>query len=149
MEVRNDIGLCKPVWNLTSGKTLTLIGRQSASFQLPVGYFGLSIYRHLADTMYSVFLYKKNTMNLSVCSSNVRGLGNKVKREQILTWLKSSNLTFLLLFFLQETHSGVNTHSLWEQEWGHEAYFSGNINNSDGVGILINPKVSYAFQKYT
>ena len=51
--------------------------------------------------------------------------------------------------FLQETHSGVNTHSLWEQEWGHEAYFSGDSNNSEGVGILINPKVSYVVHKYT
>ena len=85
-------------------------------------------------------------MNLSVCSYNVRGLGNKAKREQIFAWLKSSNHT---LCFLQETHSGVNTHSLWEQEWGHEAYFSGDSNNSEGVGILINPKVSYAVHKYT
>ena len=67
-------------------------------------------------------------------------------REQIFAWLKSSNHTFC---FLQETHSGVNTHSLWEQEWGHEAYFSGDSNNSEGVGILINPKVSYAVHKYT
>ena len=82
-------------------------------------------------------------MNLSVCSYNVRVLGNKAKREQIFTWLKSSNHTFCFC------HSGVNTHSLWEQEWGHEAYFSGDSNNSEEVGILINPKVSYAVQRYT
>ena len=77
-------------------------------------------------------------MEFSVCSFNVRGLGNKVKREQLFTWLKSSNHTFCLL---QETHSGINTHKFWQQEWGHEAYFSGNSNNSEGIGILINPKV--------
>ena len=85
-------------------------------------------------------------MEFSVCSFNVRGLGNKVKREQLFTWLKSSNHTFCLL---QETHSGINTHKFWQQEWGHEAYFSGNSNNSEGIGILINPKVSFVVQKYT
>ena len=52
-----------PVWNVTSGKTLTQIGRKSASFQLPVGYFGLSI-----DIMYShalfMLLYKCNCMDI-------------------------------------------------------------------------------------
>ena len=85
-------------------------------------------------------------MEFSVCSFNVRGLGNKVKREQLFTWLKSSNHTFCLL---QETYSGINTHKFWQQEWGHEAYFSGNSNNSEGIGILINPKVSFVVQKYT
>ena len=58
----------------------------------------------------------------------------------------SSNHTFCLL---QKTHLGVNTHKFWQQEWGHEAQFSGNSNNNEGIGILINPKVSYVGQKYT
>ena len=95
----------------------------------------------------SSFCYRNvYSLEFSVCSFNVRGLGNKVKREQLFTWLKSSNCTFCLL---QDTHSGVNTHTFWQQEWGHEAYFSGNSNNSKGIGILINPKVSYVVQKYT
>ena len=73
-------------------------------------------------------------------------MGNKEKREQLFTWLKSRNHTFCLL---QETHSGVITHKFWQQEWGNEAYFSGNSINSEGIGILIIPKVSYVVQKYT
>ena len=75
-------------------------------------------------------------MNLSLCSYNVRGLGNKLKREQIFAWLKSSNHTFCML---QETHSGENTHNSWKYEWGNDAFWSGINNNSAGIGILINP----------
>ena len=50
---------------------------------------------------------------------------------------------------LQETHSGENTHTLWKQEWGNDAFWSGHSNNSEGIGILINPTVSYTIQKYT
>ena len=85
-------------------------------------------------------------MNFSCCSVNVRGLGNKSKREQIFAWLKSSNHT---LCILQETHSGENTHTSWKQEWGNDAFWSGHSNNSEGIGILINPTVSYTIQKYT
>ena len=85
-------------------------------------------------------------MEFSVCSFNVRGLGNKVKREPIITWLKSRDPTFCLL---QKTHSGVGTHKFWLKEWGHKAYLSGNSNNSERIGILINPNVSYVVHKYT
>ena len=50
---------------------------------------------------------------------------------------------------LQETHSGENTHTSWKQEWGNDAFWSGHSNNSEGIGILINPTVSYTIQKYT
>ena len=69
-------------------------------------------------------------MNLSLCSYNVRGLGNKLKREQIFAWLKSSNHTFCML---QETHSGENTHNSWKYEWGNDAFWSGINNNSPGI----------------
>ena len=85
-------------------------------------------------------------MNFSCCSFNVRGLGSKSKQEQIFAWLKSSNLT---LCMLQETHSGENTQTSWKQEWGNDAFWSELSNNSEGIGILINPKVSYIIQKYT
>ena len=85
-------------------------------------------------------------MNLSLCSYNVRGLGNKTKREQIFAWLKSSNHAFCML---QETHSGDNTHDSWKHEWGNDAFWSGTSNSSEGIGILINPTVSYTIQKYS
>ena len=84
-------------------------------------------------------------MNLSVCSYNVRGLVNKTKREQIFAWLKTKNFALCLL---QETHSGDGTHSMWKNEWANDAFFCGESNNSDGIGILINPNFSYNIQNY-
>ena len=69
-------------------------------------------------------------------SMNVRGIGNREKREKMFQWLKTQNNNFYLL---QETHVNANTKSKWESEWGHPAYFSGNSSNSEGVAILINP----------
>lgn len=60
-------------------------------------------------------------MNLSVCSFNVRGLGNKLKREQIFEWLKQNKYSII---FLQETHSGDGTHEFWKQQWGHDAFLA-------------------------
>ncbi|MCW4346095.1 MAG: reverse transcriptase domain-containing protein, partial [Candidatus Thiodiazotropha endolucinida] len=85
-------------------------------------------------------------MNLSVCSFNVRGLGNKLKREQMFAWLKQNKYSII---FLQETHSGDGTHAFWKQQWGHDAFFSGTSTNSEGIGILINPNLSYEVLKYT
>ena len=60
-----------------------------------------------------------NAMNLSICSYNVRGLGNKTKREQIFSWLKDNNFAICLL---QETHSGVGTHNIGKSDWGNDAF---------------------------
>lgn len=84
-------------------------------------------------------------MNLSLCSYNVRGLGNKTKREQIFAWLKTNNYS---ICFLQETHSGDGTHKLWKQEWGNDAFFCGQSNNKEGIGILLNPNFSYTIHKH-
>lgn len=85
-------------------------------------------------------------MDLSICSYNVRGLGNKTKREQIFAWLKTNNFSICLL---QETHSGDGTHELWKREWGNDAFFCGQSNSKEGIGILINPNLSYTVQKHT
>ena len=59
-------------------------------------------------------------MNLSICSYNVRGLGNKTKREQIFAWIKTNNISVCLL---QETHSGDGTHDIWKRKWNNDAFF--------------------------
>lgn len=80
-----------------------------------------------------------------ICSYNVRGLGNKNKREQVFAWLKEKNFSICLL---QETHSGEGTHDFWKQEWGNEAFFSGKTNSSEGTGILINSNFNCTIQNY-
>ena len=84
-------------------------------------------------------------MTAKICSFNVRGLGNKTKREQIFTWLKEKQFSICLL---QETHSGDGTHNLWTREWGTTSYFSGTKNNSEGVAILLNPNFSSTVKGY-
>ena len=61
-------------------------------------------------------------MEIKLCSYNVRGLGNKSKREHIFAWLKEKQFSICLL---QETHSGDGTHDIWGTEWGIVSFFSG------------------------
>ena len=45
--------------------------------------------------------YITPTMAVDICSLNVRGLGSKLKREQVFHWLKEQSFD---IYFLQETH---------------------------------------------
>ena len=65
---------------------------------------------------------------------NVRGLGNSLKRKQVFLWLKNHPGS---IFFLQETHSTVNSVNNWRDDWGDDIYFSHGTSNSRGVCILI------------
>ena len=65
-------------------------------------------------------------MSISICSYNVRGIGNVNKREQIFTWLKDKKFDICLL---QETHSEnvlssnlepkINEFKIRLQQWSH------------------------------
>ena len=77
-------------------------------------------------------------MSIKICSLNVRGLRNKVKRDKMFAWLKDQSYSIILL---QETHSTSDINNQWTQEWGSLSFFSGNKSNSQGVGILINEQV--------
>ena len=83
---------------------------------------------------------------ISIYVHNVRGLGNKTKRENVFAWLKDNKYSICLL---QETHSGEGTHRDWVKEWGIDAFFSGTSDNSEGVGILINPKLSFNIKQHS
>ena len=72
-------------------------------------------------------------MNAKVCSFNVRGLGNKSKRDHIFAWLKEKQYSICLL---QVTHSGDGTHNVWETEWGNDSYFCGTKTNSEGTAVF-------------
>ena len=45
-------------------------------------------------------------MDLKICSLNVRGLGDKLKRREIFYWLRRKNYS---IFMLQEVHCSENT----------------------------------------
>ena len=85
-------------------------------------------------------------MSFKICSLNVRGLGNKQKREKVFEWLRSQNYS---ICFLQETHADSAQTTILKQEWGSDIYVSGNSTNSEGVSILLGSRLNYNFVSYT
>ena len=51
---------------------------------------------------------------------NVRGAGNKTKRQSIFSWLKSKGNAII---FLQECHSDLPSEKMWCNEWGNKIFF--------------------------
>ena len=84
-------------------------------------------------------------MSVKVCTFNVKGIGDKNKRQQLFHWLKSNNYSICLL---QELHCEEISYDLWKREWGNDMFLSGNTSNSAGVGILINTNFNYKIQSY-
>jgi len=75
-------------------------------------------------------------MDLKICSLNVRGLGDKLKRREMFNWLEEEVILFTLM--LQEVHCSENTISVWSVEWGYKTLFSCCTSAKGGVAILFN-----------
>ena len=71
---------------------------------------------------------------LTMCTFNVNGLGDKVKRKALFKNIRDANTD---VCFLQETQCTEKTHTLWLNEWGGEMHCSHGSSNSCGVAILI------------
>lgn len=82
------------------------------------------------DTKYS---------DVIVETRNVRGLGDAVKRKQVLNWLKQKEAKILML---QETHSTKENEHLWWQEWGGDIIFNHGTSSARGTCILFDRDVS-------
>jgi len=52
-------------------------------------------------------------MDLKVCSLNVRGLGDMLKRREMFKWLRKKNYS---IYMLQEVHCSETTISVWSAE---------------------------------
>ena len=85
-------------------------------------------------------------MKFNICTLNVRGLGSKQKRNQVFQWLKNRNVSICLL---QETHITNHQESNIKVEWGDHFFLSGSSNNSQGIGIFINPNLVFKFISHT
>ena len=59
---------------------------------------------------------------LVICSLNVRGLSNTLKRRETFQWLRMNNSRSF--FFIQEVHCTKEKEPLWSSEWGSSAFFS-------------------------
>ena len=68
-----------------------------------------------------VFIRIVSAEHFVICSLNVRGLSNTVKRREIFRWLKLKNFA---IYFLQEVHCTQEKENWWTSEWGFSAIFS-------------------------
>ena len=73
--------------------------------------------------------------DLKVCSINVRGLGEQLKRREIFNRLRAKKYS---IYLLQETHSSENTNPVWSSEWSLKSLFTSYSTSSGGVAILFN-----------
>ena len=71
---------------------------------------------------------------ININSFNCRGLRNKIKRNTIFSWLKTSHFGITML---QETHTISTDHKCWTNEWEGKIFFSDGDSNAKGVAILI------------
>lgn len=72
-------------------------------------------------------------MSIELCSLNVRGLKNNIKRKAIFLFCKEVRANFILL---QETHSSKEDEKFWKQQWGDNTLYSHGTSHSAGVMIL-------------
>ena len=69
-------------------------------------------------------------MDLKICSLNVRGLGDRLKRRKTFNWLRAKKFS---IYLLQETHCSENTTATWSSEWGYKTLFSCCSSASEGT----------------
>ena len=128
-------------WHGTSSKPnvnfrLFLFCLTCISFLLGVNCFAVFVSSYpfcLSSPLYNHHF----TLNdeLVICTLNVRGLSNSLKRRETFRWLKMKKYG---IFFLQEVHCTKKKESLWMSEWGFTALFSSFSSASTGVCILFN-----------
>ena len=67
---------------------------------------------------------------LKLCSWNVRGIHNPIKRKKILSFLKKEHVHIALL---QETHLTPSEHLKFKRDWVGQVYSSSFTSKSRGV----------------
>ena len=72
-------------------------------------------------------------VDLKIGCYNVNGLGNKNKRELVLSWLTKKQED---IFFIQESHSTPTGEKDWKNCWGGDIIFNHGQSNSTGIAIL-------------
>ena len=79
-------------------------------------------------------------LDVRICSLNVRGLRNPLKRRCLFNWIRDSEFQLILL---QETHSTPDLERYWFHEWGYKIEFSHGSSASAGVCVLFKPSASF------
>ena len=83
-------------------------------------------------------------IDLNICTLNVKGLRDKIKRRELFLWLRDKKMS---IYFLQETHSIINDSKCWSNEWGGKAIWSHGTSNSRGTAILFNTQLACSVVK--
>ena len=78
--------------------------------------------------------------NLTLASLNVRLLGSEEKRNSLFKWFLKIKCNVI---FLQETHTTVESESVWNRSWKGPVFFSHGSSNSRGCSILISDNVDF------
>ncbi len=73
-------------------------------------------------------------MSLNICSLNVKGLQDSLKRRAVFNTIRDKRKD---IYLLQEVHCGPEQGKMWKNEWGGRAWFSEFSRNSVGVAILV------------
>ena len=79
------------------------------------------------------------TPMIRLCTLNVRGLRNTVKRNKIFAYIKAKNIDIALL---QETHGTPEIEEQWAKEWGSPVFYSHFNSKSRGVMIMSSNKLN-------
>ena len=58
-------------------------------------------------------------MTNNICTLNVKGINNKLKRTHLFTYMKQQNFS---ICFLQETYLPFTNKNVYEDEWGGKAF---------------------------
>ena len=82
--------------------------------------------------------------SITVASMNCRGLADKKKRRDLMSYLKKLKHD---IFFLQDTHFTEKLEPYIRAEWGYECKFASYTSNSRGVAILFNNSFEFKIIK--
>jgi len=75
------------------------------------------------------------TDKISIISMNVQGLGDKMKRKDVINFLKSKKYSICML---QDTHFIPSEEKYIRSLWGYDCFFSCYNSQSRGVATFIN-----------
>ena len=81
---------------------------------------------------------------MKIYSWDIKGLGNPIKRNKVLSLLKKDKADVV---FLQETFLSDTEHLKLKRDWIGQVYFSSYKTHSRGTAIVINKTCPFELEK--